>query len=201
MLGVTDAVVFPHPVIAMEAIPGNATDPLSQIVVGVAGDLRPEKGLDLVIPYLVNALSAQPSVSFRLGTNRVAEASQRWPSADIADTTAPQDYLAFLQSIDLLVLSYPDETYRYRVSGVIAEATGCGTAVICTDLPCLRMQVMSPAKGGAVLALESFVTETLLDTIRDLSAMQPQLQRALAENARARAPDRVVELILAQLSG
>jgi glycosyltransferase involved in cell wall biosynthesis len=197
VLGVENALVFAHPVVACAPPqqPGGA-----RRVVGVAGDLRPEKGLDLVIGRLSEAFRDDPDIDFRLGTNRVDVARQRWPQTEVSDTTAQSDYIAFLQQLDLLVLSYPEASYRYRASGVIAEATGCGTAVICTDLPCLRHQVMSPATGGAVLAPKAFAGEDIIDTIRTLAARGPQLAEALAENTRSREAAQIVDSILAQLA-
>ncbi|SIS92766.1 glycosyltransferase [Phaeovulum vinaykumarii] len=201
VLGLHDAVVFPHPVVSVsnQSAASIAARP-HRTVVGVAGDPRPEKGLDRVIPYLDEALRDREDIAFRVGTNRVVEAQSRWPKAQICDTSAQSDYMAFLEDLDILVLPYPEQTYRFRVSGVIAEATGCGTATICTDLPCLRQQVLAPAVGGTVLAPDAFTTPNLLAAIEALSAQRESLREALCENAKFRQPQAVVDTILGQLA-
>lgn len=199
VLGISNAIVFPHPIAFTPDNPLEQAGDPALVVVGVAGDLRPEKGLDKVIPALSHALNTMPGFEFRLGTSNVALAQAQWPATTIHDTRDQNDYMAFLKGLDILVLSYPEETYRYRASGVIAEATGCRTAVICTDVPCLRAQVLSPAKGGAVLHSEEFASESLLDAIRDLATQKSELLAALNINAHERHAPNVVNLMLAQL--
>lgn len=70
---------------------------------------------------------------------------------------------------------------------------------ICTDLPCLRMQVMSPATGEAVLQRKSFGTKALFEAIREFAAILPQLKYSVAENAQARLPEQVVDRLSDQL--
>jgi len=199
VLGIKNAIVFPHPV---PLTPGNKLEQAGNpalVVVGVAGDLRPEKGLDRVIPTLSSALNRMPGLEFRLGTSNVKLAQAKWPTTPIHDTRDQDDYMAFLKSLDILVLSYPVEAYLYRASGVIAEATGSRTAVICTDVPCLRAQVLSPARGGLVLHSKEFSSESLLEAIRYLATQKAELLAALNINANERNASNVVKVLLDQL--
>jgi glycosyltransferase involved in cell wall biosynthesis len=200
ILGNADTVMLPHPVRVFPELPESKKFlRRSSTIVGMVGDLRPEKGFDLVIPYLIESLYGHNSIEFRLGSNRAAEAKCKYPSLVVSDTSSQDDYISFLLSLDILILPYNADAYTYRVSGVIAEAIGCGTAVICTDLPCLSRQVLFPVSAGAVLKPSDFLTPLITETIYALAADSENLREAIFENAIFREPRKAIEIMLSQL--
>lgn len=65
------------------------------------------------------------------------------------DTTEYERYHDALRSCDVVVLPYEPAAYRFRTSGVIADAVWAGCAVVAPDLPILREQVLYPSAIGA----------------------------------------------------
>jgi hypothetical protein len=81
------------------------------------------------------------------------------------DTASHAQYLAAIAHCDVIVLNYDESQYRYRCSGVAADAIGCRTYVVAPDYPMIRHQVMHPSPAGVLYedesALESALTEAL----------------------------------------
>lgn len=188
--------VFSHPVVRQGC---DQHDGDRAFHIGVAGDIRPEKNLSFVLPILECLALKDKNLRASVGTNRVDIARQIAGSLEIVDTTDHEAYLSYLAELDVLILPYPAESYKYRVSGVIAEATGMGTPVICTDLPALRAQVLTPEQGGVCLPYAQFDENGLSEAIGDVKANRADIISALKLNSESRQPARIVDDFLAQI--
>lgn len=199
VLRIFDTVVFPHPIDGMPDPASTTGGPALRV--GIAGDMRPEKGFDFLVPIISAIASADLPLEFSIGTNTPRAMIPLPDSSRIkfVDTTDYRDFINYLAGIDVAIMPYPEENYRYRVSGVIAEATGQGTACLTIDLPTLRAQVMTPAVGGRCLPRSEFTEEGLRNALIQMSAQRETLSRNLAENSAARQPSRIVDTILEQL--
>lgn len=125
-------------------------------VVGVIGNFRPEKNPEVALSGLIAARdSGRLRIDVLLGcSNRMLR--ERWASRlETVDTTTQEQYLDALTRCSVLVLSYNEEAYFYRSSGVIAEAVAMGVRVVCPAFPILERQIGDPAVVGVSYGSEA----------------------------------------------
>lgn len=116
--------------------------------VGVIGEYRPEKGIDELLGRLV-------TLSWRvlLGLPNADEFRARspfgsHPKLEIIDTSDPDTYRRTVAECDAMVLNYPAGAYRFRASGLIADAAAAHVATVVRRQPVLEQQVTSPVPVG-----------------------------------------------------
>jgi len=133
--------VLPHPVPGQNAAVKNSMRP----VLGVAGYYRPEKGTDGLIELLKDSFA---DCELLLGVSDPSELKAVPSGFRVVDTTTDEAYRQMLARCDVLVQNGARDSYFYRVSGPVADAAACGTAVVVPDFPLLRHQVASPVRIG-----------------------------------------------------
>jgi glycosyltransferase involved in cell wall biosynthesis len=197
VLGIKNGMVLSHPV----------PEPRNSIVksdldvrVAMVGDMRPEKGLDSYIESLIDIISTRDGVEFCIGTNRVAYVSEKWPGCSVYDTSSYDSYCSFLATVDLLVIPYPESTYKYRASGIVGEAQAAGCAIITSDLPVLRSQVQSPEMSGVCLKNGKVDVPELANALSDAIAALESLKAGAYENAVARQAGAIYASLISKLS-
>jgi len=149
--------VLPHPVLEsgvspiILASPENTKiiglTPPARPVIGVAGYNRPEKGSGELLKLLAECF---PDCELMLGTANPETISGLPGVVQIVDTASDEAYSRMLAQCDVLVQNSASNRYFYRVSGPVADAAACGTAVIAPDFPLLQHQITSPVPVGEV---------------------------------------------------
>jgi hypothetical protein len=154
--------VLLHPVQA-ESIA--ATQPEAIPKVGIVGSVRKGKRFAETLA-LLQQLQTQLDFTLVLGID-APEQFQHLANDRLCvmDTASHAQYLAVIAHCDVIILNYDESQYRYRCSGVAADAIGCRTYVVAPDYPMIRHQVMSPSPVGVLYqdesALESALTQAL----------------------------------------
>lgn len=124
--------VLPHPVpVEGSKVRKNGEHP----VIGVAGYYRPEKGMDELVRLLQEEF---PMFGILLGVPN-PEAVTHLSVATVS-TASDAEYHDMLARCDVLVQNGTADRYFYRVSGPVADAAACGTAVVAPDFPMLGKQ-------------------------------------------------------------
>jgi len=119
-------------------------------VIGLVGHFRREKAPEWALERIAAAIvDGRLHARLLVGSPDAAFRAAWSGRAEVIDTSAHGDYLDALRRSTVVVLPYPPAGYRYRVSGVLAEAVACGARVVVPDLPLLRAQVSRPAPVGA----------------------------------------------------
>ena len=67
---------------------------------------------------------------------------------ELRDTSSSDAYHETLSECDVVLLCYTPEGYRFRASGLVADAAACGAVVLVPDFPVMRHQVESPVSIG-----------------------------------------------------
>jgi len=135
--------VLPHPVPEQTVGLKNRSRP----VIGVAGYDRPEKGSLELLTLLTNHF---PDCDVALGTATPEKVSGLPGIVQIVDTASDEAYSRMLAHCDVLVQNSASDRYFYRVSGPVADAAACSTAVVAPDFPLLRHQITSPVPIGEI---------------------------------------------------
>ena len=139
--------VVPHPV-ARQKVERTHDTPLT---VGIIGHYRPEKGMDDVLDVL---LAKEPTFHLIVGVPNIGsfEVGSKYgkgnPWFELRDTSAAETYCATLAECNVVLLCYTAEGYRFRASGIIADASACGTAVLVPRFPVLEHQIRFPSVVG-----------------------------------------------------
>jgi hypothetical protein len=122
--------------------------------VGLGGTIRPQKGtLDSEFLSAVIAGAAQSTLPVELvvGIPRSQGHGDRLPpDVEPVDTDDYDAYVAFIQSLDVLVVNLRRDHYWYRSSGVVQDALSAGVFVIVNDYPVVRSQISAPVTVGKV---------------------------------------------------
>lgn len=189
-----------HPVVAIP--PTAAAVDRSRKKVGIIGQVRPGKQSAATLQSLL-PLQAKLDFTLVVGTDDFSHfVGVDWQGAQLVNTTSHQDYLAALELCDIVVLNYERERYFYRCSGVIADAIGTETIVLCPDFPMLHHQVMYPTQVGILYDPTSDLAVAVgqaLDLSRQMDAklfaahyreraaacMVPPLEQAIQARGRA----------------
>lgn len=169
---------LPIPVVPVGAVPvGSGARSSSRLTVGVIGNIRPEKGTHSALTPL-QALSAEMGFELLLGSPNAAATLSEYAGRDdiaIVDTTAPADFAAALTRSDIVILSYRQEDYRYRTSGVLTNALECGAIVVCPSLPTFEEQVTNPKPVGVTYGDPQHLAEALRQAIANLPILRANL--------------------------
>jgi hypothetical protein len=154
--------VLLHPVQA-EAI---AIAPPSAIPkVGIVGSVRKGKRFAETLA-LLQQLQTRLDFTLVLGID-APEQFQHLASDRLCvmDTGSHAQYLAAIAHCDVIVLNYDESQYRYRCSGVAADAIGCRTYVVAPDYPMIRHQLIHPVPVGVLYEDESALETALTQAI------------------------------------
>jgi glycosyltransferase involved in cell wall biosynthesis len=180
------APVIPHHVPAWPRLERTASD--DRFVIGYAGRLVPEKGLDV----LIDAVAGIEAVRLRFVGNGAirAELEDRARAAGVdleVDTTVKHaDMARAYRSFDVLVLaSRTTPTWAEQFGRVLVEAMSCGVPVIGSDSGEIPW-VINTTGGGLV-----FREDDVADLREKVSRMigSPALRAELAQRGGSRAQE------------
>ena len=121
-------------------------------IVGIVGTYRSEKRYEIILSRLLEIKNTSKyDFKLLLGTNEFsAFNNKQFESVRKINTVNEKDYFLALSMCDILVVYHEKERYFYRTSGVIADAIGSGTFIICPDYPLFRRQITYPKKVGEI---------------------------------------------------
>jgi glycosyltransferase involved in cell wall biosynthesis len=178
--------LIPHHVPAWETV---ATAPRERFVIGYAGRLVPEKGLDVVI----DAAAGLEGVALRFVGNGPLRDELRERAAAQAvsleiDTAVAHDTMAAAYaSFDVLVLpSRTTDTWVEQFGRVLVEAMWCGVPVVGSDSGEIPWVIESTGGGSVFPEGDVHLLRETLGRLRDA----PQLRRELAARGREQAQAR-----------
>lgn len=155
--------VLPHPVPEQSA-QGIQTD---LPVIGVVGYYRPEKGMEELLRLLADHF---PDCQMVLGVPNPEELNGVPDGIRVVNTAADADYRQLLIECDVLVQNGAADRYRYRVSGPLADAAACGTAIVAPDFPLIRHQLLSPVPVGEVFESPGAMPDSVRLAIENVRA-------------------------------
>ncbi|MEI7851446.1 MAG: hypothetical protein WCH86_06395 [Kiritimatiellales bacterium] len=135
--------------VLLHPVPGKAAGERTRAraVIGVAGYFRPEKGMDELLNLLAQHF---PDCDIVIGATEPEKIKRVAETVQVINTASDADYRRMLAQCDVLVQNGARDSYFYRVSGPVADAAACGTAVVVPDFPLLRQQVSTPGLIGEV---------------------------------------------------
>jgi glycosyltransferase involved in cell wall biosynthesis len=177
------APVIPHQVPAWQAV---ARPPRDGFVVGYAGRLVPEKGVDV----LIDAAAGLDQVVVRLVGNGPlragleARAREKGVMLEVDSAVKHEDMAAAYAGFDVLVLpSRTTETWAEQFGRVLVEALWCRVPIVGSDSG--EIPWVIETTGGGIVFPEGDVNalREALGRLRD----SPPLRCELAERGRARA--------------
>ncbi|WP_144058177.1 glycosyltransferase [Novipirellula maiorica] len=133
--------------------------------VGLGGTIRPQKGtLDSGFLSAVISGAKQSDTPIELVAgfpNRQGFREDLPGEIEFVDTEDYDDYVRFIQSLDVLVVNLRRDHYWYRSSGVVHDALSAGVFVIVNDYPVASSQVSTPVEVGGVYSEFEEVTTML----------------------------------------
>ena len=197
VLGITDGLVLSHPVPEPKK---SVVKPDATVRVAMVGDMRPEKGLDSHVNTLLDITADWEGIEFCIGTSKVPYVSEKWPGCSVHDTSSYESYCSFLASVDLLVVPYPESTYKYRASGIVGEAQAAGCAIVTSNLPVLKSQVLTPSISGVCLKTDTFDVLALRDALSGVLTSLDVMKVGAYENAVARQAEAIYASLVSKLS-
>lgn len=174
--------VIPHHVPSWPAV---ADGTHSDFVVGFAGRLVPEKGLDVLIDA---AAGLDGTVVSLIGNGPSLEelrqrARERGVTLRIDTTVSHENMSAAYASLDVLVLpSRTMRTWAEQFGRVLVEALWCGTPVVGSDSGEIPWVINSTGGGLVFPEGDPVALRAALVRLRD----SPSLRRRLAERGRER---------------
>jgi len=192
------AICLPHPVPERnEPWKARPSPEAGDLVVGLVGDFRPEKGGIDFLYVLSDAIRRLPfDVKVEIGKNGRVEIPELPVRVSPRDTSDEKAYRRFLASIHVLIVPYPAASYRYRASGILSDACSCGTPVLATALPCFERQVNTPERGGICLAEESLRNpELVAEALAAIRADYARFCAGVAANAASRTLGRIQQAL------
>ncbi len=140
-------IVIPHPVISRPEYKKNTSS--AQKWVGLIGEIRTEKNISQTLNLL---LSLQVELNFNLILGApdlsIYAALPKTERVRLINTSSTEDYFKAMASCDVVVLNYNKHNYYLRASGIIADALGTNTYIICPNYPLMQHQVMWPTLVG-----------------------------------------------------
>jgi hypothetical protein len=122
--------------------------------VGLGGTIRPQKGIldaDFLSAVQSGAQQSETPIELVAGfPNRPGYRENLPQEIEFIDTKNFDDYVRFIESLDVLVVNLRKDHYWCRSSGVVQGTLSAGVFVIVNDYPVARSQVSHPTNVGAV---------------------------------------------------
>lgn len=136
----------------------------SDLIVGVVGNIRKEKGTFDLIRILHNQISEKKAnIKILLGCPDQNILDQfTMPEFITINTTEFVDFERAISTCDAIILNYNKYDYFYRSSGVVVDAIKLGVMTIVPNFPVLRHQIEFPEKVGFTYEdIESIINELI----------------------------------------
>ncbi len=153
---------IPHPVAERK----HSANRCRVFTVGMVGHYRPEKGIDDALSMLLEkqvpyrVLVGVPNMEEFMKLSRFGK---KLHGFELRDTSDLMDYYAALAECDVVLLSYTSDGYRFRASGLVADAAACGAAVLVPNFPTIRHQAEFPVPIGRCYGTMAEVPSLLND--------------------------------------
>ena len=145
--------VIPHPVAPpSDAVGFRRAAPNTLPRVGVAGYARPEKEQRALIETLVAAGQGKWRVAVGTPDPTAHPPTLREAGVEVRTTASVAEYESFLRDCDVIALAPREDRYRFRPSGVLADAVSAGTPVVAPDFPLFRSQLRAPCAVGEIFS-------------------------------------------------
>ena len=145
--------VIPHPVAPpSDAVGFRRAAPNTLPRVGVAGYARPEKEQRALIETLVAAGQGKWRVAVGTPDPTAHPPTLREAGVEVRTTASVAEYESFLRDCDVIALAPREGRYRFRPSGVLADAVSAGTPVVAPDFPLFRSQLRAPCAVGEIFS-------------------------------------------------
>ena len=158
--------------IASEAIEQLDCLNLQKKKIGLVGKMRQGKQFGKTLDFL---LKLQEKLDFLLviGTDDFSYfGSINSENIKLLDTSTRDNYFSVLELCDIVVLNYEESKYRYRCSGVAADAIGVRTYVVCPNFPMMSRQLNYPERVGILYNNESDLEMAIQQALELVPATQ-----------------------------
>jgi glycosyltransferase involved in cell wall biosynthesis len=150
-----------------------------QRILGMAARLATEKGVEILVQALPKVLERVPQArllfvgSYQNVVGEEQYAARVLPLIDglkdhwsLLGNLSPVEMTAFFKTVELLVMPSLNSTEAFGL--VQVEAMSCGTPVIATDLPGVRVPVKTSGMGRIVPVADSgAIAQAILDILAD----------------------------------
>lgn len=170
-------------------------EPAASVVVAL-GDARKEKGFDILVDAIINAASSTLGQELVFKVHCPVHATHREMQRHvnrlsklalgnvhlIPDFLAAQEYYSLLDSADIVVMPYRQESYACRTSGPLIEAMAAGKIVIGTERTWLDEKI---SEYGGGLTFRDGDSESLSATIMAAHRERIILREKAAHGAKA----------------
>jgi hypothetical protein len=161
--------VLLHPVQAETAIVAAVAQaaPISERPkVGIVGSIRKGKQVEATIAQL-QKLQARLEFILVIGVDQPEQLKHlQHEHLVLMNTAEHEDYLKVIGMCDVIVLNYDEAQYRYRCSGVAADAIGTRTYVVAPDYPMMRHQLLYPEPVGVLYETETELESALAAALK-----------------------------------
>lgn len=180
---IANCISINHPVLKIKPFdtPNNCLS--RQKKIGLIGQARKEKRIEKTLKLLIKL---QKKLDFQLvvGTDDLSSFDELdMNEVKLINTSDRNDYYAALAACDIVVLNYACSKYLYRCSGVIADAIGTQTFVICPNFPLMSNQINYPTKVGLSYQNESDLEAVIQQAIEICSSSHLQFENHYIERS------------------
>jgi hypothetical protein len=149
-------------------------------VVGVVGDFRLEKGSKEEVIEIISRIGAIPGVNVTIGLREPGLAVERAGLvAQVVGTRSREEYVAFLQSIDILILFARQDRYYCRHSGTIMDAIACYATPVVPNFPVLASQISHPVRVGLTYEGLGAIVDTTVNACQNRRVLRENIPRYL----------------------
>jgi hypothetical protein len=195
----------PHPTfyLADEVL---AAKPEPPVHVCVPGELREEKGSNLVSDILLRFADARPDKPLTVQANSEADASAlaerlascRSPHSVYYGRMGHMQYQRHLVASDILLLPYDWRRYALRASGVFSEAAGFGIVTVVPDRTWMADSLRAGFGGGTIFAEQTVdsILEALIEASDNHAALRERARRTMQDWRRRHSIAALLETIL-----
>src|SRR5262245_38435675 len=159
-------------------------DPSKEFVIGVLGQARREKGINLAIAT-VNLLQ-ESAYKWVIQTAPIKFGDDSFPCKKnikrVAHLPSNEEYRNILRSLSLILLPYDPVSYgNFRSSNMFFEALACGIPVICSETEFFVEQL--DKLGCKELVFRPYTPEALASKICHVASTYPKYRRVFVEHS------------------
>jgi len=172
----------------------------------VPGQLREEKGKDLVAETLLRFAEARPGKRLTVQANSKDDASAMAES--LTDCKSPfsvyygemshAQYQRHLVAADIVLLPYDWRRYALRGSGVFSEAVGFGIVAVVPDRAWMADNLRAGRGAGTIFAEQSVdsILEALIEASDDHAVLRERARRTMQDWRREHSTAALLEAVL-----
>jgi hypothetical protein len=157
-------------------------DPHILINIGVVGDFRAEKGSLSEITGAVKELALLNSCNICIGARNPSAVQLYFKDMDIqiANTGSHEQYHAYLNSLDILLIFAKRETYFRRHSGTIMDGISHGVITLAPNFPVFKSQLEVPVTIGITYQSSAEIKATAVLAIQQINCLRNNLVKYIS---------------------